>query len=277
MRLPLLLSMAWLLLAGDLAAVASSPAPEPVDIAHAGGALHAQLARPPGEGPFPAVIALHDCGGLADAGTPLQSHYADWTARLLKSGYAVLWPDSYGSRELGPQCQPKDRRVFARRQRVDDIMAARHWLAQQPWVQRQRIGLIGWGNGASALLWAVRPQSVLGRGEPDFRAAVAFYPDCRTSARLGWSARAPTLLLIGGNDDISSPAACRSMIDGARGRSALARIVAYPGAYHGFDRDGVPLHLAAAGGSEASGRGHLGSDPVARRDAERRAVDWLGR
>src|SRR5207248_2957100 len=81
-------------------------------------------------------------------------------------------------------------------------------------------------NGASALLWAVRPQ-LSHNIEPDFRSAIAFYPDCRISSGLGWSARVPTLLLIGAKDDVSSPPACRQMVDGARGRSALTRIVVY--------------------------------------------------
>src|SRR5437762_9395156 len=60
------------------------------------------------------------------------------------------------SRELGPQCRVnvKERRVLARRERVADIMASREWLVQQPWAARDRISLIGWANGASALLWA---------------------------------------------------------------------------------------------------------------------------
>ena len=157
----------------------------------------------------------------------------------------MLLPDSYGSRELGPQCRVKERKVRARRERVADIMAARQWLMQQPWVAHDRISLIGWANGASALLWAVRPQLSSRDAEPDFRSAIAFYPDCRISAGLGWSARVPTLLLIGAKDDVCSPPACRQMIDGARGRSALTRIVVYPGAYHDFDRANLPLHAVA--------------------------------
>ena len=139
----------------------------------------------------------------------------------------------------------------ARRERVADIMASRQWLVQQPWAARDRISLMGWANGASALLWAVRPQLSSRNVEPDFRSAIAFYPDCRISSGLGWSARVPTLLLIGAKDDVSSPPACRQMVDGARGRSALARIVVYPGAYHDFDRANLPLH-AIAGTSDAA-------------------------
>ncbi len=47
--------------------------------------------------------------------------YRDWAMQLLKSGRAVLLPDSYGSRGLGPQCRVKERHVLARRERVGDI------------------------------------------------------------------------------------------------------------------------------------------------------------
>jgi dienelactone hydrolase len=88
----------------------------------------------------------------------------------------------------------------------------------------------------------------------------------------------PTLLLIGGKDDISSPPACRAMIDGARGRSALTRIVVYPGAYHDFDRANLPVHAVAAGPDAAvPERGHLGSDPEARADSQKLVAEWLAR
>jgi dienelactone hydrolase len=149
---------------------------------------------------------------------------------------------------------------------------------QQPWAARDRISLLGWANGASALLWAVRPQLSSHGSEPDFRSAVAFYPDCRISSGLGWSARVPTLLLIGAKDDVSSPPACRQMIDGARGRSALVRIVVYPGAYHDFDRANLPLRaLAGTPDVAAPDRGHLGSDPEARADSQKRVAEWLAR
>jgi dienelactone hydrolase len=260
------------------AAPLPSPSPHQVDIPSGSGILHAQLYKPDGDGPFPTVIALHGCGGLAGHSEPVQPRYRDWAEQLLKGGNAVLLPDSYGSREVGPQCRVKEGRVHARSDRVADIMAAREWLVQQPWAARNRISLLGWAHGASALLWAVRPQLSSRNVEPDFRAAVAFYPDCRISSGLGWSARVPTLLLIGAKDDVSSPPACRQMVDGAQGRSALARIVVYPSAYHDFDRANFPLH-AIAGTPDASlpEHGHLGTDPEARADSQKRVAEWLAR
>jgi len=265
-----------MLLAAGCPAAAAQSAPRQVDIASGSVALRAELFKPDGDGPFPTVIALHGCGGLGGRSEPVQARYRDWAEQLVKDGSAVLLPDSYGSRGLGPQCRINERRLTARRERVSDILAARQWLVQQSWTRHDRISLIGWGNGASALLWAVRPQLSPRGAEPDFRSAIAFYPDCTVSAGFGWSARVPTLLLIGAKDDVTSPPACRQMIDGARGRSALARIVVYPGAYHDFDRPNLPLQVNAASADGASPeRGHLASDPEARADAQKLVTEWL--
>ncbi|MGY8708563.1 dienelactone hydrolase family protein [Bradyrhizobium sp. 18BD] len=276
MRLRLIALFLTLLMSA--AHAAPETAPHQVEIPLASGTLHAQLFKPAGEGPFPTVIALHGCGGLGGHADPVLPRYRDWAERLLKAGNAVLLPDSYGSRELGPQCRVKEMHVKARRERVADIAASRAWLMKQSWVARDRISLIGWANGASALLWAVRPQSVARDAVPDFRAAIAFYPDCRISAGLGWSTRVPTLVLIGANDDVSSPPACRQMVDGAHGRSALARIVVYPGAYHDFDRANTPLHAASTSTDAAAPEhGHLGTDADARAESQREVAEWLAR
>jgi dienelactone hydrolase len=68
------------------------------------------------------------------------------------------------------------------------------------------------------------------------------------------------------------------MIDGARGRSALVRIVVYPGAYHDFDSANLPLHaLAGTADVAVPDRGHLGTDPEARADSQKRVAEWLAR
>src|SRR5437016_7753793 len=279
MRLLSAIAFLTLLTLAFAADAAPTPSPRQIDIPLSSGTLHAQLYKPDGDGPFPVVIALHGCGGLAGHSEPVQARYRDWAEQLLKGGNAVLLPDSYGSRELGPQCRVKERErhVLARRERVADIMASREWLVQQPWAARDRISLIGWANGASAVLWAVRPQLSFRGVEPDFRSAIAFYPDCRISAGLGWSTRVPTLLLIGAQDDVSSPAACRQVVEGARGRSALAQIVVYPGAPHDFDRANLPLRALAGSDAALPEHGHIGTDADARKDSQRRVTEWLAR
>jgi dienelactone hydrolase len=267
-----------LLICATLSLASAEPlvAPNAVDIPSGSNILRAQLYKPDGKGPFPTVIALHGCGGLAGRSEPVLARYREWAEDLVKDGKAVLLPDSYGSRGLGPQCRVNERRISGRRERVADIVAARKWLGQQTWAMPDRISLLGWASGGSALLWAVRPQ-LPDHVEPDFRSAIAFYPDCRASSGLGWSARVPTLVLIGGKDDVSSPPACRQMVDGARGRSALTRIVVYPTAYHDFDRVNLPVHAIASSDGSVPERGHVGSDPEARADAQKLVTDWLAR
>ena len=273
-----LLSATLLLTLSVVAAVAAAaPAPQQVEISAGSLKLHAQLYKPDGSGPFAAVIALHGCGGLSAQGEAVAPRYREWAEQLLKAGYAVLLPDSFGSREVGPQCREKERKVLARRERVADVTAAHKWLLAQSWIARERISLIGWAHGASTVLWVVRPQLATRGTEPDYRSAIAFYPECRISARTGWSTRVPTLLLIGARDDIAAPPLCKQMVDGARGRSALARIVVYPSAPHDFDRTNLPLRAVDAGDLTTPEHGHIGTDADARADAQKRVAEWLAR
>src|SRR5262249_43584751 len=168
-------------------------------------------------------------------------------------------------------------KVLARRERVADVPASHKWLVAQNWVARDRISLVGWAHGASTVLWVVRPQLAARSREPDYRSAIAFYPECRISARTGWSARVPTLLLIGASDDVASPSLCKQMVDGARGRSALTRIVIYPGAAHFFAHPDLPLRALDGSDPAAPERGHIGTDADARADAKRRVAEWLAR
>ena len=57
---------------------------------------------------------------------------------------------------------------------------------------------------------------------------VALYPGCRELLKTAWSARVPTLILIGRADDQTPAAACEQMVAGARGRSARVVIRVYP-------------------------------------------------
>src|SRR5205814_642260 len=103
-------------------------APELIEIPAAGSSLKAYLYRPAGSGPFPAIVALHDCGGVSGPSGPVARRYRDWGERLSAAGFAVLFPDSFGSRGLTSQCRVRERPVRTARERVNDAVAARHWL-----------------------------------------------------------------------------------------------------------------------------------------------------
>jgi dienelactone hydrolase len=261
------------------ATVAGASAAEQVDIPQADTMLHGILFRPEGAGPFPGVVALHGCESLINRSGKMRTHLADWGERLAAAGMAVVFPDSFGSRGLRAQCRVLERKVRSEVERVADANAARHWLQAQPWAIKDRVSLLGWANGGMASLWAVRPHPAARETTPDFRSAVAFYPACRRLSDLAWSARVPTLILVGKADDWSPPAPCEQMVAGAKGRSALASLVAYPGAYHEFDRRDFPVRelTGLAYTADGSGRAHIGTNPAARTDALMRVPEWLMR
>lgn len=252
--------------------------PEQVEIPADDITLRARLFRPQGAGPFAAVVALHGCGSLADRSGALNPRFQDWGERLAAAGFAVLLPDSWGSRGLRSQCRTRERTVRASRERVADADAARRWLQQQPWVAPDRVSLMGWSAGAVATLWAVRPRAAPNAG-PDFRSAVAFYPGCQRLRDAAWSARIPTLILIGTADEWTPASACQQMVSDAQGRSALASIVTYRGAHHDFDHPDLALQIRTglAFTADGSGRAHIGTDPAARADALKRVPEWLAR
>ena len=268
-----------LIAAGVVVFASLASAAEPIEIPAGEAKLRAMLFRPPGEGPFPAVVALHTCDGLANRNAPIEPRYQEWGERLSAAGFAVLFPDSFGSRGLGSQCRLRERPVRASRLRTADANAARHWLQAQPWVIADRVSLLGWSHGATTTLWTVRRRTGARDKTPDFRSAVALYPNCQRSGASAWSARIPTLILIGEADDWTPASFCQQMISEARGRSAGVSIMVYPGAYHEFDRADVPLHerIGIANTPNAAGRVHVGTDPAARADAFRRVPEWFAR
>jgi dienelactone hydrolase len=271
------LAAAWYCMTASVAATA--PEPEHVDIPDGTLTLHATLWRPEGTGPFPAVVALHDCGGLSQRPNTEAQLYAEWAKLLVSDGYVVLFPDSFGSRGVGSQCRDLNRKVHASRERVTDANTARAWLQDQSYVRRDHISLLGWSNGGVAALWTVRLTKVPSAGSDDFRSAVAFYPNCRRLRETAWSARVPTLILIGSADDWTAASTCQQMVAGAHDRSARVQIIVYPGAHHEFDRANSPIRLRTGlvNTVDPSGRAHGGTNPSARADALKRVPAWFAR
>jgi dienelactone hydrolase len=194
-------------------ALGSAMAAEPVEVPSGDVKLRAMLYRPAGAGPFPAIVALHTCDGLGDGSAngeaPVDARYQAWGERLQAAGFVVLFPDSFGSRGLASQCKLRTRPVRASRTRINDANAARHWLQAQPFVMTDRVSLLGWSHGATTALWTIRRSSSAAKDKtPDFRSAVALYPNCERSGAFGWSARIPTLILIGRADDWTLAATC---------------------------------------------------------------------
>jgi len=253
------LGCAFLLLCGVSTARAQPPTTS-VDITFpgAGGrlALTGHLRRPEGNGPFPAVVLLHGCGGI----TPT---YHWWAERLRQWGYVTLLVDSLGPRGQTNVCHSSS--VDPQYARMPDAYAARAYLASQSFVVPAKIGLIGWSHGGITTLYTVDDVYLSRLGGDRFTAAIAFYPGCLMRLQ---RLNAPLLVLIGEEDDWAVAARCRRMeIEPGTPHGLILKI--YPGAYHGFDgiQSGTRVYL-----------GHrLERHPGAATDAEEQVQRFLTR
>ncbi len=197
-----------------------APLGQPV-VVGAGSALPlpARYFLPAGPGPFPAVVVMHGVGGLwandNPAGGVMSAHFAEWAQTFADHGYASLFVDSYTPRGLvefpgrRPAEDPaKDDAVCSPSyERPKDCYKALRFLRDRPEIQPDRVGLLGFSQGAETSLasllsasvtradWTmsylkldgstetrafpgpVRPADELGGG-PGFAAAVVYYPGC---------------------------------------------------------------------------------------------------
>jgi dienelactone hydrolase len=243
--------------------------------------LNAVVFRPEGKGPFPAVVALHGCGGLGSSkqgskAEPISARHQDWGVRLAGLGFIVVMPDSFGSRGLESQCTNSSRTVLPGRERIRDAAGARLWLQALPDVDKTQVSLLGWSNGGSTVLYAVSRTAIKFPG-PDFRKAVAFYPGCRTPAERGLISRLPLLILIGLADNWTPAAPCRDYAAKATAAGSTISFITYDNAYHDFDYPNLPIRertgLAYTG--DNSGRAFIGTDGPARADAIVRVPAFL--
>jgi len=237
-------------------------------------AIDARLYRPEGPGPFPAIVGLHGCGGR-DFRTRDAPHSTlrVWAERLLALGYAVLLPESFRPRGVMEVCTQDKPTVSPHRHRPRDAYGALAWLRAQPFVQSDRIFLLGWSNGGSATLSTLRADGFADlrrRAGGDFRAAAAFYPGCATHAKGKWATRTPLVILIGDADDWTPAEPCRELAARSRANGEPLELVLYPGAFHGFDApDHNPVERADVPRARSNDKGHvtIAADPAARADA----------
>lgn len=256
---------------GLLAACAmAAPALQRVDLPPlpSGVVLRAHWLPADGTERRPAVLALHGCGGLYAKGGGLAERYRETAIRLHAAGYAVLMPDSFGSRGLREICQTRYReRSVDVAQRVQDARAALSWLANQPQVDARRIGVMGWSNGATTTLNLLEQRRAHPEaGDPPIAGAAVFYPGCGPLAkRQAVLESAPLLMLLGALDDWTPPQPCADFARGlqAQGGSDVTLHV-YEGSYHGFDGTApVRLRTDVPNGTSREGV-HQGGNPAAR-------------
>ena len=203
-----------------------------------------------GKRKLPAVLILHGSAGIDSRGD-------FYEAALNEAGIATLQIDMWQARGYSAPGQ-RPAAIFLT---YPDAFSALAFLSQQPNIDPQRIGVLGfsWGGlvsmGAAERLYA----TTYGHGMT-FKAHVAHYPVCYAwnntalFAKLGLTPAqfgvqwinltgAPVLIEVGtkdGYDNSSGPCtALAAAVNPSNG--GVVRVNAYPGATHAWDRLMMPI------------------------------------
>lgn len=137
--------------------------------------------KPKGDGPFPAVLILHACGAV-DADP---EHMHGWVKQAVGRGYVAFVVDSWGQRGITELCTsgPRNFPPFLSIHldvRVRDAYEALNHLAKFDFVDRNRVGVVGFSNGGRTAYLTVSAQMAkkYAHGGARFAAAVGVYGKC---------------------------------------------------------------------------------------------------
>jgi len=212
------------LLFAVLAMAVSSFAAESKEITYKSGdeSVKGMLYTPKGNGPFPAIIVIHEWWGLND-------WVKEQAAKLADEGYVALAVDLYrGKVASNPDEAHQLMRGVPEDRSQRDLKAAFDYLASQKNVKADRIGSIGWcmGGGYSldvALL------------EPKLAATVINYGHLATEPESLKKINASILGNFGGQDQGIPPADVRAFEDALKKLGKKPDIKIYPDAGHAFE------------------------------------------
>jgi carboxymethylenebutenolidase len=233
-------------LTAALAASALAADGKPVSYKSGDETVQGVIYTPPGKGPFPALVVIHEWWGLND-------WVKDQASKLSDQGYVTLAIDLYrGKVAKTPDEAHEIMRGVPEDRAKRDLHAAVEFLKSQSTVKKDRIGSIGWCMGGGYSLDVALQ-------EPDLAATVINYGHLATDPEALKKINAPILGLFGGQDRGISPDDVHKFEASMKQLGKKIDITIYPDAGHGFE-------------NENNKDGYRAEDTV---DARKRTADFL--
>lgn len=191
------------------------------------------LARPPGAGPFPALVVIHEWWGL-------NQQIKGMAEELAREGYVALAVDLYRGRVTAEPMEAHElMRGLPEDRAIQDLKAAVAYLRSRSDVRGNKIGSIGWCMGGGYSL-------TLAINQPDLAACVVYYGRLATNKGLLGQISAPVLGIFGEEDRGIPPSAVRTFERDMKELDKETQIHMYPGAGHAFANPERPSYRKAA-------------------------------
>ena len=180
------------------------------------------LYTPSGNGPYPAVIVIHEWWGLND-------WIKEEASKLADQGYVTLAIDLYrGKVATTPEQAHEIMRGVPEDRAKRDLEAAFHYLQSQSNVKKNKIGAIGWCMGGGYSL-------DLALEEPELAADVINYGHLATDPAALKKINAPILGLFGAQDQGIPPDDVKKFGEQLDKMGKKADFTIYPDAGHAFE------------------------------------------
>jgi len=195
---------------------------KPVTYKSGSDTVNALLFTPSGNGPFPALVVIHEWWGLND-------WVKDEASRLADQGYVALAIDLYrGKVATTPEEAHEIMRGVPDDRASRDLVAATTYLGSQGNVDPKRIGSIGWcmGGGYSFNL-AVN--------DPKLKVAVINYGHLASDDATLKKINADILGIFGGQDKGIPPADVKKFESQMKALGKTVDIHIFPDAGHAFE------------------------------------------
>lgn len=201
-------------------------------------ALQGMLYPPAGQGPFPALVVVHEYWGLND-------WVKEQASKLADQGYVALAVDLYRGKVA---TTPDEARQIMRGVPEDrakrDLHAAVEFLKSQPNVRKNRIGAIGWCMGGGYALDVALQ-------EPDLAALVINYGHLATDPEALKKISSPILGIFGGQDRGITPDDVHKFEQQLKQLGKKIEIKIYDDAGHAFENPNNKEGYRAADAADA--------------------------
>jgi carboxymethylenebutenolidase len=184
--------------------------------------VNALLYTPPGKGPFPAIVVIHEWWGLND-------WVKEEASKLADQGYVALAIDLYrGKVATTPDEAHEIMRGVPQDRANRDLLAATIYLRSQKNIDPRRVGSIGWCMGGGYSL-------DLALNDPKLKAAVINYGHLATDEAALKKINASILGIFGGQDRGIPVADVNKFESQLKALGKTVEIHIFPDAGHAFE------------------------------------------
>lgn len=197
---------------------------EMLDYATNGSQASGYLARPQGDGPFPAVIVVQEWWGLND-------NVKDIAGRFANEGFAAFAPDLYHGKVTAEPDEAQKLMMQTDMARASqELVKATEYLSQQPYINGRGIGSTGFCMGGGLAL-------TLATDSPLIKVAASFYGVNPHPIDKVQNLQGPVLAIYAEHDDFAGAAVREALEKAMEQFGKQLEVQVYPGTEHAFFND----------------------------------------